>query len=556
MPLRIRLSLLFGGLLLFVMVCLAAVLYWQIRSSFIQRSVEQVHLLARYGVDRGERHADRLRLRLTDMAGDAQIVLAIREAGRGGSAQRRLIDLLQVRTEQGLLAEITVISPDGVALARGHRPAEFGDTTDAKGGAPESFYLSPDGTRIHYRQPVRLGGREVGTIDGAVDLTEDIEKIGNQFSGSVRLKPHADGPEDPVTPSATAGIAFEFVAVQPWILPDKTTLADFVFHRIDHESRGVFQKLSIRVGAIFLATAAIGGFFIFRLADTVTRPIRKLARASADLSSGSRSLDLPSPAGDEIGDLTGAFSKMASTLDESRHKLLAAERLAAWQDAARMMAHEIKNPLSPIKTVATTISRAARDKDPALAALAERSADMVLNEIAHLEKLLSEFSQFARFPAPQIRPGNLVSTVKSVIDEFRQKHKAIVWIEHLDPALPPVRIDAGMFSEVIRNLILNAVDAVQSPAMSRPPAIRVETKLDAPYAVLTVSDSGPGVPAEILPKLFTPYQTTKSSGSGLGLAVSRKIMIEHGGDLIHLFPSPFPETPGAAFRASLLLEAS
>lgn len=543
MRLHQRLGFLFGGILILVVSALAGVLYWQVRSTFVRRSAEQAQTLAELAVEQGGRRAKALDVSLSNLSGNIELKILMRDAARGGSAQRKLIDhLAEQKTRLGL-TELTAIAPDGTVLARGHESADFGDPADSSPSA--AFYLPAGSTVLRLRRPVTLQGRREGDIEAGMDMADFLSDVGKLFSGRVTLVAAADPFASPALPQM-----FQFVVTKPWTLSDGTVLADLVFSRTDEESRLVFRALILRAGIIFLIAMIAVALAVRRASDTVTRPVRLLAKAASEISLGNRRLNLPAPSRDEIGELTESFSRMAANLDESQKKLLAAERLAAWQDAARMLAHEIKNPLSPIKTTATTLSRATQDIDPNLGSLVDRGASTILNEIAHLEKLLSEFSAFARFPSPHPVPGDFNAAVKNAVEGFREKGKFIQWKEEYAANLPPALIDPGMFAEVVRNLLSNALDAAGS-APTAGSVIRIETSEENHHVRLTVADSGLGVSADKRRTLFTPYFTTKPGGTGLGLAVSRKIMIEHGGDLVLLDESPYKDARGAAFSAKL-----
>lgn len=543
MTLRLRLGLMFGGIMILVMTLLAGVLYWQARSVFVLRSEQEAGVLA----EKAAREVERLTLTLGESIGrigrDVQVGILLYEASEGGSAQRRLIDLLQSRAAENGLDELTAISADGVVLARGHRPAEFGDAAET---APVgSTHLTSGAAIMRLRLPVRLRSRHAGDIEGGMDLADDLAELGRLFSGRVFLSTgdEKSGPESARTP-------FDFVHATPLKLSDGTVLADLVFQKHDVETQTLFQRMIFQAGLIFLAALVAGGYAVMKISKTVSEPVRMLARVSGEFARTQKSPPLPVDAGGEIGELTRAFSLMMARIEESQNKLLAVERLAAWQDAARMLAHEIKNPLSPIKTTATILARAAEEKDPRLADLASRGASAVLAEITQLEKLLSEFSSFARFPAPKPAPADFNAVVQSVAAAFRDREKNLEWVEHYAQNIPACALDAGMSAEVVRNILKNAIEVMDSSPRR---VIHLETSAQNGFAVLIVADSGPGVEPSRRNSLFTPYFTTKPGGTGLGLAVSRKIMIEQGGDLVLLDRSPFSDAPGAAFRASVPL---
>jgi two-component system nitrogen regulation sensor histidine kinase NtrY len=209
--------------------------------------------------------------------------------------------------------------------------------------------------------------------------------------------------------------------------------------------------------------------------------------------------------------------------------LVRTQRVAAWRDVARRLAHEIKNPLTPIQLSAERMRRHFGGAPEATRALVDECTMTIVGEVESLKSLVDEFAQFARMPAPKAVPANL----NAVLNETLALYKGIlghITIERkLSPSLPPVRLDVEQIRRVVINLVDNAVEAMgESPG-----TISVETQHDAANAVarLVIADNGPGVPAAERDKLFMPYYSTKGRGSGLGLAIVRRIVAEHGGSI-------------------------
>ena len=209
--------------------------------------------------------------------------------------------------------------------------------------------------------------------------------------------------------------------------------------------------------------------------------------------------------------------------------LVRTQRVAAWRDVARRLAHEIKNPLTPIQLSAERMRRHFGGAPEATRALVDECTTTIVGEVESLKSLVDEFAQFARMPAPKAVPANL----NAVLGETLALYKGIIGhitIERkLSPALPPVRLDVEQIRRVVINLVDNAIEAMGDS----PGTISVETQHDAANAVarLIIADNGPGVPAAEREKLFMPYYSTKGRGSGLGLAIVRRIVAEHGGSI-------------------------
>ncbi len=208
-------------------------------------------------------------------------------------------------------------------------------------------------------------------------------------------------------------------------------------------------------------------------------------------------------------------------------RLLQAQRHAAWGEVARRLAHEIKNPLTPIQLSAERLEHrlAAKLAEPD-AAMLSRSTRTIVKQVAQLKGMVDAFSQYARSPEMQLQPLDLNMLVREVLTLYEAHRPAVV--PDLQEDLPAVRGDPARLRQVIHNLLQNAEQAV---AESSAPRIRVRTRLEGAVARLTVSDNGPGFPADVLQRVFEPYVTTRAKGTGLGLAIVKKIMEEHSGSI-------------------------
>ena len=226
-----------------------------------------------------------------------------------------------------------------------------------------------------------------------------------------------------------------------------------------------------------------------------------------------------------VGD-SGAPEGVVLVLDDVT-PLIRAQKVAAWREVARRLAHEIKNPLTPIQLCAERLLRHFATAPPAAQALVGECTDTIVGEVESLKGLVDEFSQFARMPAPRTVPTDLGQLITETLALYNGIF-AEVRIEHrLDP-VPLVRLDAEQIRRVLINLVDNAVEA-----MERKGAIVVETHRDPANSVVrvVVADDGPGIPPAERDKLFLPYYSTKRRGSGLGLAIVRRIIAEHGGNI-------------------------
>jgi len=256
------------------------------------------------------------------------------------------------------------------------------------------------------------------------------------------------------------------------------------------------------------------------LARQIAGPVKALARGTEQIASGNLDVQIDVRAPYELGDLVAGFNRMARDLRQSKEDLLRAERVAAWQGIARRLAHEIKNPLTPISLAMHRIE--CRADDPAV----RDSIASVLEEVNNLKLLADEFSQYARLPEPRYEKVDLRNILQSVTDLYANRERVQVSWHPVDPAERElVRADAGQLRQVTANLVKNAVQAMAGRGSL---TIRLSRSEGVITAVLT--DSGPGLP-EPVDRVFEPYFTTRETGTGLGLAIARKIVEDHGGTL-------------------------
>jgi two-component system nitrogen regulation sensor histidine kinase NtrY len=208
--------------------------------------------------------------------------------------------------------------------------------------------------------------------------------------------------------------------------------------------------------------------------------------------------------------------------------LIRSQKVAAWREVARRLAHEIKNPLTPIQLSAERLRRHFGTAPPATLALVAECTSTIVAEVDSLKGLVDEFSQFARMPAPRALPCDLHVLLDDTLMLYDGLFSRVRIVRRYDPALPPVRIDSEQIKRVVVNLVDNAIEAT-----SRSGTITIETEHDPSnnLARLVLADDGPGIPPADRDKLFMPYYSTKRRGSGLGLAIVRRIVAEHGGTI-------------------------
>jgi signal transduction histidine kinase len=276
---------------------------------------------------------------------------------------------------------------------------------------------------------------------------------------------------------------------------------------------------------------AIGGILVgmavaYWATARVTRPVRSLAAGAAKVAAGNWGATVETTAAGEIGQLARAFNRMTQELVAQREQLVQAERVAAWRELARRLAHELKNPLFPLQITVENMRRAHEAVPEQFEEVFREGTGTLLAELANLKQIIGRFSDFAKMPAPEMQPVNLndLATETMRLFEPQLAQAGIAARLELDPQLRLVPADPEQITRVLRNLVLNAIDA-----MPHGGALTVRTAAQNDGARLEVSDTGQGLTAEECDRLFTPYYTTKTHGTGLGLAIVQSVISDHKG---------------------------
>lgn len=309
---------------------------------------------------------------------------------------------------------------------------------------------------------------------------------------------------------------------------------------------GVTLTLALLL-SLFSALAAA-----FLISERLSAPLGTLAEGTRAVAQGDFSRRHPVQSRDELGVLTESFNQMTQQLEDARmaaertqQEILQAQRTAVWGEVARRLAHEIKNPLTPIQLSAERIQHKLAEKlNEQDADFLRRSTETIVNQVEALKKMVNEFSEYARAPELELRPLDFNQLVQEVLALYETSGAAVgAMLEGntrplirlaLASGLPPVKGDSARLRQVIHNLLQNAQDALAGVA---DPAITVRTEVvpgagadvGASVVQLSVSDNGGGFSEQVKAHAFEPYVTTKSKGTGLGLPIVKKIVEEHRG---------------------------
>jgi nitrogen fixation/metabolism regulation signal transduction histidine kinase len=222
-----------------------------------------------------------------------------------------------------------------------------------------------------------------------------------------------------------------------------------------------------------------------------------------------------------------AFNRMTRDLRDARERLRQTERIAAWQEIAKSLAHELKNPLSPIRLSIETLRKAHERSHEDFDAMFDESTRIILQEVERLRSIVDEFSRFARLPAPQRRATDL-GEVLAQAAALHAEGDAPVKFE-LPDATVAASVDTDQITQVLHNLLRNARDAARSAHPRGGALVRMSLEGRADRAYVRIEDNGAGIPTDEIEAIFEPYYTRKKGGTGLGLAITQRIVAEHGG---------------------------
>ena len=423
-------------------------------------------------------------------------------------------------TKEAMRSEADALSASATlraAAARGDVEAVAGDLARKLGESPHLASLavrSADGAPLVTRDRGR-------PLDEKLEVKLDLERP---------LGEGADAPR----------LALRFVT--PRARFDELAEAD-AFTRAYHAVAR--ERTSQRIDLQFFVAMLVGTILVAiaiatLLARSVTRRIGELAAATQQVATGDLGVRVVERGDDELTELSRAFNRMVGEVEESRARIEFLHRMGAWQEMARRLAHEIKNPLTPILLAVEECHRKYAGDDPAYRKLIDTTHEIVDEEVGTLRRLVGEFSSFARLPRAHLVPGDLAvllgdeaaraapwSDDGALADDELAGVARVTWRVPTHPM--PADLDAQMLHRVLANLVRNAAQAIRDARGHGEVEVHADEERDA--WVVLVDDDGPGVPPELRATIFDPYVTTKHDGTGLGLAIVKKIVVEHGGTI-------------------------
>ena len=356
-----------------------------------------------------------------------------------------------------------------------------------------------------------------GPVTNAAALQPLIDRVRAHLSDAVQTVDWPDGPET--------------LQAMPLMGRDQNLLGVLLVgsSRRDLAAlvRGIRRTGGLAAGIGILLGAALS----FWAARRITRPVERLAAGAREVASGNWNARVEMTSRDEIGELARAFNSMTLQLVEQRDRLVQTERVAAWRELARRLAHELKNPLFPLQITIENLQRAKEQAPEQFDEVFRESSETLLAELANLKKIIGRFSDFAKMPPPQLEQVDVNELVRQTMRLFEAQFKAEgrapieIRIECAEDAAS-VEADPEQLGRALQNLALNAIDAMPEGG-----TLRIRTaRRDGPVE-LEIADTGQWLTKEECERLFTPYYTTKQHGTGLGLAIVQSVVADHKGKI-------------------------
>lgn len=497
-------------------------------------------------------------------------------AGINGTSadSAEFLDLARTMAESHQLDFLEILDGNGVIVSSAQWPSKFGytdpDFATLKASTQQGAFLKleelQDSTALGLfavreanvadHSIFLVGGRRMDkNFLSALDLPPDMrallyENRGDHFSSEFLLDPSssASHPGDKLSAlvNSVRRSGSQATGVVAWS-PDRTD--EEVFHAIPlrgvskdrpllailliGNSRRSYVELKRHIRDSALLVAGIGIFFSVLLsswaAARVTRPIEQLASAAREVAEGNWNARVDVTGNDEVAQLADSFNRMTSELLSQKERLVQTERVAAWRELARRLAHELKNPLFPLQLTVENLIRA-RTQDPEqFEEIFRESAQTLLAEISNLKGIIGRFSEFSRMPQPQWQRVQVNEIVEAVAQLFQAQLQApgkqpITLRQELDRNLEPIAADPDLLHRAVSNLVLNAMDAMTSGG-----TLTLRTSQQSGSVGVEVSDTGSGLTREECERIFTPYYTSKQHGTGLGLAIVQSVISDHHG---------------------------
>jgi signal transduction histidine kinase len=515
-----------------------------------------------------EHEGDEITHGVDSIAGSEAMLRTVTELSNG--AEYSNYNVAASNAAEQRLDFLDLIAPDGAIISSAHWPARFGYKErwflDLPSPLPQKAFLkhveTPQGSvlamicfrtvHVHNLNYYLIGGRKLDAVVQSLSPPEGLRV--SVYSAPEQSSGELIGPGKDSFNTAKVMPLLQKVLDQH---KEASTTVDFgpelgreeIVHAIPLPGytdrvpavllvgNSLEQELLLekRIRNISLMIAGVGVFLGVLVSGIMTarfsRPIKTLAQAATEIGHGNWDVRVETSGKDEIGKLAVAFNQMTEELMGQRERLVQSERVAAWRELARRLAHELKNPLFPLQITVENLLRARQNSPQQFDEVFQESTTTLLAEITNLKTIIGRFSDFSRMPAPQLQAMDLNEMVRSVVQLFQGQFNREPG--RIEPKLqlsdmPQVDADPVLLRRVIENLVLNAIDAMPQGGTL---TFRTMTTAEDRFAVFELADTGAGLTPEECERLFTPYYTTKQHGTGLGLAIAQSVISDHHGSI-------------------------
>jgi signal transduction histidine kinase len=540
MSFRVRLSLAFAGVASCAVLVIAGITFWLAMRNFQQSDARMAAAVS----GQVERDLERTGEELTRVAGEVAASDAVQRIATDTGIYTHVDDAAALARGRGL-EFLDLLRADGTIVSSAHWAARYGYKSSlpvARDGAFVGHIETPQGDRLAMIA-VRRAGPIVVVAGSAIPeelarlrLPDDVQlwiyepqmrtvvPVGSRTPGGPRVEIAEKRIADRATSFSDADFLYSMVPLSPtgeaqtaYVIVGRSIAPRVRFQR------GLVISALVSLLIAILVGTALGSY----VARRITEPVEHLAAAAARVAKGDWDQQVRVASGDEIGQLGQSFNRMTSDLVAQRDKLVQAERVAAWRELARRLAHELKNPLFPLQLTIETMEKARQMNAPDLLDIVRDSTRTLHEEFTQLKNVIARFSDFSKMPAPEMQTVDVNAVVRAALQlqQSALQAKGIHAASDLDPAPLLASADPVLLRRAVDNLILNAIDAMPQGGTVTVRTARGER------AVIEVMDTGTGLTEEECDRLFTPYYTTKQHGTGLGLAIVQSIVSDHDGKI-------------------------
>ena len=569
MSLRQRLLVVFSLTVVLAVAAVAWIVSLRTREAF--NDVNQKRTVALVDQFRREfdAHADNLATRIDNLAaGERLSRMAFDLAQQGGDPSLYLGEAASLARDYQL-DYLEIVSSDGSIISSAQTPARFGYKEDLRAGDSQPTFLKKeeltDGRSeigLFALRAVRTAQPPLYVLGGKRLDRGFLANLAAPADAQVLLYPVLTQKFDPRALVSSTGEISQADRYQPLIeraessgqesrstifltdrredsldataIPLKSADGSVLAVLTVANSRRSLVELQHHIRAISYGVAGIGILLAIAaslwITSRISRPVERLAAAAKDVAAGNWDTHVEATSGDELGELARSFNYMTQQLSEQRERLVQSERVAAWRELARRLAHELKNPLFPLQLTVENLIKARNLAPEEFDETFRESTDTLTAEIVNLKNIIARFSDFSKMPKPHLEEIDVTDILRKVAalhePVISQHQPPIAFRCELPNAPLPLTADPELLHRAISNLVLNAIDA-----MPQGGSLNLGAHAKDGAVELRISDTGTGMTPEECERLFTPYYTTKQHGTGLGLAIVQSIVSDHGGTI-------------------------